>query len=83
MKISPQGYVKSDIRQSPANSREQAVTHHLLAAFCVQNNRKWRRASDHIEGKADGGSCAGREEPGRCIFALFRGKIGGTTGCLN
>lgn len=39
MKISPQGYVKNDIRQSPANSREQAVTHHLLAAFCVQNNR--------------------------------------------
>ena len=33
MKISPQGYVKSDIRQSPANSREQAVTRHLLAAF--------------------------------------------------
>ena len=25
-----------------ANSREQAVTRHLLAAFCVQNNRKWR-----------------------------------------
>ena len=42
MKISPQGYVKNDIRQSPANSREQAVTHHLLAAFCVQSNRKWR-----------------------------------------
>lgn len=42
MKISPQGYVKNDIRQSSANSREQAVTRHLLAAFCVQNNRKWR-----------------------------------------
>ena len=42
MKISPQGYVKSDIRQSHANSREQAVTRHLLAVFCVQNNRKWR-----------------------------------------
>ena len=54
-----------------------------ISGLKYQNIRKWCRASDHIEGEADGGSCADREESGRCIFALFRGKIGGTIGCLN
>ena len=57
--------------------------HAEISGRKCQNNRKWCRASNHIEGTANGASCADREESGRCIFALFRGEIGGTIGCLN